>query len=109
MKETDEGLTTAQGVARKITIARNGPYLVEGAIPLAIQTIESDSEGGSREWVQGRAFDVKQEYRLCRCGKSSTKPFCDRTHLKVGFDGTEVASKVPYLEQAEALGARPWI
>jgi len=95
--------TSAEAIAMKITVTQNGPYLVEGAIPLAIQTIVSDSEGGSREWRQGRAFEVKQQYRLCRCGQSSNKPFCDSTHLKVGFDGTETASMAPYLEQAEVF------
>ena len=28
-------------------------------------------------------------------------PFCDGTHLKNHFDGTETASRVPYLERAE--------
>ena len=35
---------------KKVTVSRNGPYVVEGAIPLALQTIVSDSEGGSKEW-----------------------------------------------------------
>ena len=81
--------------AARITVSRNGPYLVEGAVPLANQTIESDSEGGSREWLQGQPFEVTEVYRLCRCGQSSNKPFCDSTHLKVGFDGTETASTAP--------------
>src|SRR5258708_39343658 len=93
--------TAGKAVAMKITVTRNGPYQVEGAIPLALQTIESDSEGGSREWLQGRAFEVNQEYRLCRCGHSSNKPFCDGTHLKVRLDGTETASRASYLEQGE--------
>ena len=95
--------TAGKAAAMKITVTRNGPYQVEGAIPLALQTIVSDSEGGSREWRQGRAFEEKQEYRLCRCGQSSNKPFCDSTHLKVEFDGTETASRAPYLEQAEVF------
>jgi len=92
--------TNNETMLMKITITRNGPYLVQGSIPLAVQTIVSDSEGGSREWRESRAFAVKQEYRLCRCGQSSNKPFCDSTHLKVKFDGTETATMEPYLEQA---------
>jgi CDGSH-type Zn-finger protein len=104
MQKTDEQPTTDdQASVLKITVTRNGPYLVQGRIPLAKQTIESDSEGGSREWRQGEAFDVSEEYLLCRCGQSSNKPFCDGTHLKVGFDGTETASRAPYLEQAEVF------
>src|SRR6266571_2313073 len=89
--------------AMKVTVSRNGPYIVEGAIPLANQTIESDSKGGSREWLDGQPFEVAEVYDLCRCGQSSNKPFCDKTHLKVGFDGTETASRAPYLNQADVF------
>ncbi len=77
-----------------ITVTRNGPYVVTGRVPLAKQTTEADAEGQSRDWQHGPEFEVAETYSLCRCGHSSHKPFCERTHLKIGFDGTEVASRV---------------
>jgi CDGSH-type Zn-finger protein len=85
----------------RVTVTKNGPYLVSGAIPLARQSIVTDAEGGSHEWREGEALTTPENYALCRCGRSQTKPFCDGTHKKVGFDGTESASRAPYREQAE--------
>ncbi|HEX2425399.1 MAG TPA: CDGSH iron-sulfur domain-containing protein [Actinomycetota bacterium] len=84
-----------------ITVTENGPYMVAGGVPLALQTIVSDEEDISVEWREGGSFDAEREYRLCRCGQSSTKPFCDDSHERVGFDGTETATREPYLAQAE--------
>ena len=33
----------------------------------------------------GRTITRAQNARLCRCGGSSTKPFCDGTHARIGF------------------------
>ena len=33
----------------------------------------------------GRVVARVQNARLCRCGHSNNKPFCDSSHLKVGF------------------------
>jgi len=87
----------------KITISRNGPYLVSGSVPLALQTIGTDKAGESTEWVEGDAFAVSKDYALCRCGQSRKKPFCDGTHAKAGFNGTETASHETVLQQAEIL------
>ncbi|HEY3171509.1 MAG TPA: CDGSH iron-sulfur domain-containing protein [Thermoanaerobaculia bacterium] len=33
----------------------------------------------------GRICETRAFYRLCRCGASKSKPFCDDSHLEVGF------------------------
>ena len=84
-----------------VVVSKNGPYLVTGGVPLSKQSIVPDGEGGSLEWQASEAFAPRESYALCRCGHSNTKPFCDGTHKKIGFDGTETASRQPYREQAK--------
>ncbi len=100
---TSQPITQGDAGARRITITKNGPYQVEGSVPLATQTIIADAEGASREWRQGEPIDAAATYELCRCGHSANKPFCDSTHLKIHFEGSEVASRKPYAEQIEVL------
>jgi CDGSH-type Zn-finger protein len=64
----------------QITPRPNGPYLVRGPIKL------TDVDGN--EWKLDQ--DV---IALCRCGQSSTKPFCDGTHKKVEFKAETMAPK----------------
>jgi CDGSH-type Zn-finger protein len=85
----------------RIVVSKEGPYLVTGGVPLAEQVIGTDAEGGSETWEQGKAYETQDSYALCRCGRSRKKPFCDGTHSRVGFDGTETASREPYSKQAE--------
>jgi len=85
----------------RVTVTKNGPYLVSGKVPLARQTIVADSAGGSERWRESDPFPAQEGYALCRCGHSQTKPFCDGTHKQVGFDGTETASREPYARQAQ--------
>ena len=68
----------------KITIRNNGPYVVEGDVRLV------DAAGNEVPMVK-RA--------LCRCGGSTTKPFCDGTHSKIGFQGA--AAAVQQTEQSK--------
>ena len=86
---------------RKIVVSKNGPYLVSGNIPLDKQIIEIGEGQDQEKWVKGKKYPLQQGYALCRCGQSRKKPFCDGTHEKVNFDGTEKASRAQYVDQAE--------
>lgn len=86
---------------KKIVVSKDGPYLVSGNIPLDLQVITPNKEGLSWDWKEGKTFQAKASYALCRCGRSKNKPFCDGTHSKIGFQGKETASRVPYARQAE--------
>ena len=70
--------------AVKITVRKNGPYRVEDPEGL-IELVDAD----------GNKYDLtgKPAFSLCRCGGSVTKPFCDGTHSRVGFQGAESAVK----------------
>jgi CDGSH-type Zn-finger protein len=87
----------------EIRVTKDGPYLVTGDLPLAQVTIGADAQGQSVRWEWGRKFPAQAQYALCRCGGSATKPYCDGTHAKTGFDGTETASRKPYREQAKLI------
>lgn len=54
-----------------IGCAPNGPLLVQG--PLTVV----GEDGATTRGRKGA---------LCRCGESSSKPFCDGTHRKCGFE-----------------------
>jgi CDGSH-type Zn-finger protein len=85
----------------KITVSLNGPYIVTGGVPLSRQVIEVDDDGNSTEWREAQTYEEQDEYSLCRCGNSSNKPFCDESHLRVGFEGAEPeAARQRYFEQA---------
>lgn len=49
----------------------SGPIWVRGGIPV---------ESG-----EGVTYEVRNRVTLCRCGRSENKPFCDGTHVLVGF------------------------
>jgi CDGSH-type Zn-finger protein len=90
-------------IEARVSVEANGPYVVTGDVPLAKETIATNAQGDSEFWAEGSRYPARQKYALCRCGQSDTKPFCDGTHAKVGFDGTETASREPYLNQAKTF------
>ena len=83
----------------KIMVTRDGPYLLSGKVPVYEQVISTDEEGTPVEWTQRAAYPEKETCALCRCGHSENKPYCDGTHAKTGFDGTETAGNEEYLDK----------
>jgi CDGSH-type Zn-finger protein len=84
-----------EAAGMQVEVTENGPYRVTGKVPLAVQRIVPNEHGESWEWAEGQKFEVAEEYFLCRCGHSKSKPFCDGSHERVGFNGTESASRRP--------------
>jgi CDGSH-type Zn-finger protein/uncharacterized Fe-S cluster protein YjdI len=86
-----------------IVVKRNGPYAVSGDIPL-VRKIQVVSEYGEPlTWKKTETIKTRTTYLLCRCGKSSTMPFCDATHARIPFDGTETADERSTLERRKDL------
>lgn len=85
----------------RIKVVKGGPYLVTGGIPVSIQTIICDEEGIPIKWKEGKKYPPMETAALCRCGQSRNKPYCDGTHAKIGFDGTETAGREEYLEHPD--------
>jgi len=86
----------------KVNITKNGPYSVEGDIPVSDVASVDSRDGGVLKYKKEKDYDKSDTAKfLCRCGHSKNKPFCDGSHAKVGFDGTETDSRLPYDEEAE--------
>ena len=54
-----------------VEVMKNGPLMVYGNLKV------TDSKGNEHTKSKVTAF--------CRCGASANKPFCDGSHIRVGF------------------------
>ncbi len=70
-RPVESAALAARGGVLKVTPLTNGPLQIEGNLEICAGT--------------GRTLNRVTETRLCRCGHSSNKPYCDGTHIKVGF------------------------
>ena len=66
--EIEEGLPNADSL--KITLSKDGPLMLQG--PFEVRGCDKTCYTGNK-------------VALCRCGGSSNKPFCDDTHMRIGF------------------------
>ena len=88
---------------KRITIVKDGPYFVQGDVPLVHKAQVVSEEGEPLTWRKEGSIETPFEYSLCRCGQSGNKPFCDGTHSRVGFDGTERAETAPTADRQLAF------
>ena len=97
---------TATSRRYKITVRHNGPYLVEGGVPLVRKSIVYSEHGEPLTWKTETILTGGDSYMLCRCGNSSKKPFCDSTHRRLPFDGSETASRGPSVARRKVFAGR---
>ena len=64
----------------RIKARENGPYRIDGDFRLF------DADGNEHDLT-----GIRRPIALCRCGGSTTKPFCDGTHSEIGFRAAERA------------------
>lgn len=69
-----------------IELRENGPLIVRGLTRLVSH--------------EGKEFEVKETFALCRCGGSANKPFCDGTHKVNGFSGARQTERSVHASKA---------
>ena len=72
-----------------IKVRANGPYRVDGPVRVI------DSQGNEFVLPEGDSIV------LCRCGQSATKPFCDKSHRRVGFVADDCSARVASVSDTE--------
>lgn len=89
--------------SKKVEVRCDGPYIVTGGIPLVRKTQVVSEYGEPLTWKKDGEIPTEEPYYLCRCGLSSIKPFCDRSHKLINFNGTEMAPTETTAERQETF------
>ena len=80
----------------EIHVEEDGPYEVTGGLPIARTRQVKTEFGEPVDYAPFEPLEAGETYRLCRCGKSANKPFCDDSHLEEPrVDVTERADHGP--------------
>jgi CDGSH iron-sulfur domain-containing protein 3 len=69
----------------EVVVRESGPYRIYG--PIRVVDADGNPYDLDRKRIPDGGFIA-----LCRCGGSSTKPFCDGTHKRNGFTACERVS-----------------
>lgn len=67
----DMTMMETRGGPLRIDPQMDGPLMISGPLEILAGT--------------GRGIERTQTCRLCRCGASANKPFCDGSHTRIGF------------------------
>ena len=62
-----------------IRLRQNGPYVIESTDVRIV------------DWNGVEYQSERRPVALCRCGASATKPFCDGSHSRRGFEAADAA------------------
>lgn len=63
----------------RVQVMKDGPLIVQGTQRIAL--------------ADGREEVVETKAAYCRCGASGKKPFCDGSHLRIGFSDSVEADQ----------------
>lgn len=77
MEKADVHLQGQTKEKPKISPLQNGPYyLLNDMEPKVVENLQNH---------KGEPLSTVRGVALCRCGASNNKPFCDGTHIAIGF------------------------
>lgn len=96
MREAIEGACACP--SGRLTAVVNGELVEEEYEPIMV--IAQDPQKGisagiyvrgdfELEGADGEVYEKRNRISLCRCGSSANKPFCDASHVRVGFNDQE--------------------
>jgi uncharacterized Fe-S cluster protein YjdI len=71
VNRSDEGADATVETSTSVEVMKNGPLMVYGNLSV------KDAQGNEHKKNKVTAF--------CRCGASANKPFCDGSHISIGF------------------------
>ncbi|MFT6290617.1 MAG: CDGSH-type Zn-finger protein [Ilumatobacter sp.] len=87
-----------------IKVADSGPYIVSGSVPVTSKRPVESEHGEPLTWKTTRPNETKPTVALCRCGASSSKPYCDGTHAATQWDSNDNAPEGTYDNRAKSYG-----
>ena len=81
------------GNQAKVYVYKDAAYIVNGDIKIVRKKQISSEHGEPMTWqtMETVSTEGREIVGLCRCGASADKPFCDRSHERINFDGTITA------------------